>query len=299
MAERYDDRYRGGGYDRERYEGREDRGFIERAGDEVRSWFGDDDASRRRERDERSERDRYGDRGRDREHGRYERGYAGGGDPSWGRRGGYGPGESRSRVSSSWGPEEDWRGGHAASEPHPGGSIMSADRGWGETVGAPSGVRSYRTERYGGSDAGHMDRGSRAYGSGFGSESWSSQGQYAGRGPKGYQRSDDRIREDVCDRLADDPMLDATEIEVTVNQGEVTLSGSVRERADKRRAEDMIERISGVREVHNALRVNRGDPGTPGSVLGLAPNNAATPPGQAEIRGTTSTGRSSDYGTRK
>jgi hypothetical protein len=28
---------------------------------------------------------------------------------------------------------------------------------------------------------------------------------FAGRGPKGYQRSDERIREDICERLADDP----------------------------------------------------------------------------------------------
>jgi len=37
---------RGGG-------GHDDRGFIERAGDEVRSWFGDDEAERRREQDDR------------------------------------------------------------------------------------------------------------------------------------------------------------------------------------------------------------------------------------------------------
>ncbi|MDQ3139461.1 MAG: DUF2171 domain-containing protein [Pseudomonadota bacterium] len=34
--------------------GNDDRGFVDRAGDEVRSWFGDDEASRRREQDERS-----------------------------------------------------------------------------------------------------------------------------------------------------------------------------------------------------------------------------------------------------
>ena len=36
----------------------DDRGFFERAGDEVRSWFGDEEAERRRERDAR--RDQYG-----------------------------------------------------------------------------------------------------------------------------------------------------------------------------------------------------------------------------------------------
>jgi osmotically-inducible protein OsmY len=298
MADRYDERYRGGSYDRQRHEGRDDRGLMDRAGDEVRSWFGDDDAARRRDRDERRDREMYRGRGRDEEHGRYERGYATGGDPSWARRGGYGPDESRRQVSGSWGPEEDWRGGYSAGEPYLGGSTTGADRGWSDTFGGPSSVRSYRTERYGGSYAGGPEHGSRAYGEHGGD--WSTrQGPYAARGPTGYPRSADRIREDDCDRLADVPLIDATEIEVSVSHGEVTLSGSVRERADKRRAEDVIERLSGVREVHNSLRVNRGESAHPGSVLGLGANTTASPAGQSEIRGTTSTGRSSDFGTRK
>lgn len=78
-----------------------------------------------------------------------------------------------------------------------------------------------------------------------------------GRGPKGYQRSDARIREDVCDRMTDDPILDASEIEIDVRQGEVMLSGSVPSREQKRRAEDIAERIGGVRDVVNQLRVTR------------------------------------------
>jgi hypothetical protein len=42
---------RGDDGDRDRRYGDEDRGFFERAGDEVRSWFGDDEAERRREMD--------------------------------------------------------------------------------------------------------------------------------------------------------------------------------------------------------------------------------------------------------
>jgi osmotically-inducible protein OsmY len=83
----------------------------------------------------------------------------------------------------------------------------------------------------------------------------SNQNWYVGRGPRGYQRSDDRIREDVCDRLSDDPWVDASEVEVSVRGGEVTLSGNVRDRSDRRRVEDVIENVSGVREVHNTLRV--------------------------------------------
>jgi hypothetical protein len=54
--------------------GREDRGFFERAGDEIASWFGDDEAERRRHDDERmAERDRgwSSDRERDEERGRF------------------------------------------------------------------------------------------------------------------------------------------------------------------------------------------------------------------------------------
>jgi hypothetical protein len=77
----------------------------------------------------------------------------------------------------------------------------------------------------------------------------------AGKGPKGYQRSDERIRDDVCDCLTDDPRLDASGIDVKVKSGEVTLSGSVDSRQAKRHAEELIDRVSGVRDVHNGLRV--------------------------------------------
>jgi osmotically-inducible protein OsmY len=77
---------------------------------------------------------------------------------------------------------------------------------------------------------------------------------HRGRGPRSYTRSDDRIREDVSDRLTDDPWLDASEIEVTVSSGEVTLNGTVSNRYDRRRAEDCAEGVSGVRYVQNNLR---------------------------------------------
>ena len=83
------------------------------------------------------------------------------------------------------------------------------------------------------------------------------QGTFSGRGPKDYQRSDDRVREEICDCMTDDPMLDASEITVVVDKGEVTLSGTVTSRDQKRRAEDVAERISGVKDVTNQLRVTR------------------------------------------
>jgi osmotically-inducible protein OsmY len=90
-------------------------------------------------------------------------------------------------------------------------------------------------------------------------------GPHAGRGPKGYKRSDDRIREDVCERLADHPLLDASEIEVKLQGGEVTLSGTVESRQAKRLAEDLVEQVSGVKEVHNQLRASQSGQGSHGS----------------------------------
>lgn len=78
---------------------------------------------------------------------------------------------------------------------------------------------------------------------------------HRGKGPKGYVRSDDRIRDDVNDHLSDDRWVDASHIEVSVADGEVTLTGEVDSRQSKRRAEDCVDRIAGVKHVQNNLRV--------------------------------------------
>jgi osmotically-inducible protein OsmY len=93
---------------------------------------------------------------------------------------------------------------------------------------------------------------------GGGMSSYGERGRYSGKGPKGWQRSDDRIREDVSERLADHPHIDASEIEVNVNNGEITLSGTVEDRHAKRLAEDIAESVSGVRDVHNQIKVQHG-----------------------------------------
>ena len=80
-------------------------------------------------------------------------------------------------------------------------------------------------------------------------------GPYVGRGPKGYHRSDDRILEEVCERLTDHPSIDASDIEVQVADGDVTLVGRVESRTVKHLAENMVETVSGVKEVHNQLRI--------------------------------------------
>ncbi len=79
--------------------------------------------------------------------------------------------------------------------------------------------------------------------------------RHYGRGPRNYIRSDERIREDVCDRLTQDPLVDATDIDVQVLAREVTLTGQVDSREAKRRAEDCADSVSGVIHVQNNLRV--------------------------------------------
>jgi hypothetical protein len=80
---------------------------------------------------------------------------------------------------------------------------------------------------------------------------------FSGRGPKDYKRTDERVREDVCDRLSRDDEVDASEISVRVENGEVTLEGSVETRAQKHQAEDIAADVSGVNDVHNNVRVRK------------------------------------------
>ena len=76
-----------------------------------------------------------------------------------------------------------------------------------------------------------------------------------GKGPKNYQRSDERIREEVCERLTFDPEIDASDISVFVKDREVRLSGTVEERRIKFMVEHLVSHVAGVEEVHNELRV--------------------------------------------
>ncbi len=96
----------------------------------------------------------------------------------------------------------------------------------------------------------------------------SRRGRFTGRGPKGYVRSDERILENVNERLEDHGDLDASDISVAVSGGEVTLEGMVEDRQSKRLAEDLAHAVSGVRDVQNRLRVAKraGDASVEGDV---------------------------------
>jgi hypothetical protein len=84
---------------------------------------------------------------------------------------------------------------------------------------------------------------------------WRREKDFKGRGPRGYQRADERIADDVNDRLLVSSEVDATDISVSVNQGEVVLSGRVSGREEKRVAEWLADSVAGVVDVKNELKV--------------------------------------------
>jgi osmotically-inducible protein OsmY len=225
--------------------------YAQRQGDHQTGWDRDS---------------RYGQRGS---------GYAGGGQPYEGR-GQYGYGPAHFEGS------RDWRTASFTSEDQGGRDFNSPNGSYGAygPAGTPAypatgaffnplagGYGGYRASAGGYSadrDRGHgrnsrdwFDRAGDEVMSWFGDKDAARRRQmdHRGRGPQNYTRSDDRIREDVNDNLTDDWGVDASNVTVTVGNGEVTLDGTVATRLQKRRAEDCAEEVSGVKNVQNNLRV--------------------------------------------
>jgi osmotically-inducible protein OsmY len=82
-------------------------------------------------------------------------------------------------------------------------------------------------------------------------------GPHKGKGPKSYKRTDDRIHDEICDRLTQHSLIDASLMDVHVENGVVTLTGEVLDRRMRYMAEDVADNVSGVKEIHNKLRVTR------------------------------------------
>lgn len=97
---------------------------------------------------------------------------------------------------------------------------------------------------------GYGQQGQQGFQSGQGMRS-----SHRGLGPKNYTRSDERIREDLNERLTDADDIDARGLSVEVSNGVATLTGTVEQRWMKHRAEDIAESCSGVRDVNNQIRV--------------------------------------------
>jgi osmotically-inducible protein OsmY len=212
----------------------------------------------------------YGDRNRSPYNRTYEADRAGRGYMREGR--GYGPGEGRSFDEGSsygrrdddraYGYRQDYRRRHAR------GYGAAYGQGYA-TYGYPSATEAERRSAYGArdwrddqdDDRSWWDRTKDQFKAWGGDDNARRRREMdevehnRGRGPRGYTRSDERIREDVSDRLSDDWRVDASDIEVKVEAGEVTLNGTVRNRDDKRRAEDLADDCSGVKHVQNNLRI--------------------------------------------
>ncbi len=86
---------------------------------------------------------------------------------------------------------------------------------------------------------------------------WPLEENHFGKGPRGYRRSEERIKDEVCEILARDLFLDASDVEVELEDHVLILRGEVGSRSDKRRAEDLVADVPGVEEVQNQLRVKR------------------------------------------
>lgn len=134
-------------------------------------------------------------------------------------------------------------------------------RSWSESSSDDNAHRDFGTGRDPDSDRhyrGYYSRShqpfrtSRGYGDVY-IESWTLTGPHTGRGPKGYRRSNEQILEEACRRLEQDGAIDASDIEVSCDDGIVRLQGEVDNRRAKRRAEDCVESVYGVRDVMNEL----------------------------------------------
>ena len=82
-------------------------------------------------------------------------------------------------------------------------------------------------------------------------------GSNSGTSPRFNRRTDDKIREEILELLTNNADLDAAEVEVHVEGGEVTLSGTVESRDARWLTEDLVTSVAGVREVYNQIKVAR------------------------------------------
>ena len=250
-----------------------DRDVSDRAGDEVRSWFGDDEAEYRRRRDEMADPDTHhaGGRSRHRTRGHYDsdrdynrdRSGYGFSDESGYRRGTGSYDSDYDRGRGERGHFEGWRaaGGdydydddrdYRRNRSYY--SRGEAERGYGRShddeyrSGAGTAYRGGMT-RYSSDD-------DYRYGGAYRDDD-DDRPSYRGHGPKNYKRSKEQIHDEIGRTMTHDHDLDAREIEVKCkDEGEVTLDGYVNSRRDKRRAEYHAYEVTGVRHVQNNLRIH-------------------------------------------
>jgi osmotically-inducible protein OsmY len=110
---------------------------------------------------------------------------------------------------------------------------------------------------------GQQGYGQQGYGQqGYWQQGYGQQQPRVGRPPKGFQRSDERVREEISEIIMRTYWIDAGDVTIEVRDGEVTLTGTVDDRQQKRAIEDVAEQVLGVKDVHNQIRVQPQDRGT-------------------------------------
>ena len=158
----------------------------------------------------------------------------------------YGPGANRSREQGFGGQNYWGQGGSDGTDFGSGqgfggrGYSDQQNGGYGNQYSQSSGQFRGQRPMPGGGQYGERTQGGRSF---------------RGTGPKGWQRSDERLQDDICERLTDDHWIDASDVSVQVSGGVVTLEGSVTDRRLKHRIEDMVEQCGGVGEIRNQLSV--------------------------------------------
>lgn len=89
-------------------------------------------------------------------------------------------------------------------------------------------------------------------------EVWLVPGPYSGLGPSGYDSAGDPVGQEVYSRLTQHGQIDASNIEIVIDNGEVLLEGTVDSEETKRLAEEAVATVTGVSSVQNLLQVQGG-----------------------------------------
>lgn len=160
-----------------------------------------------------------------------------------------------------------------------------------------AGMQNYSDQGYGGQSFGSQRYSAQNYStpsSDTSSREWNdswrhrqdeeTRGRFFGKGPKGYKRSDERIKEEACQALWRHSDIDASDVEVSVADGVATLSGTVPERQMKRMAESAIENLEGVDDVRNEIKVKRMDETLAQSQTGAGSTSTTATTGRGEGR---------------
>ena len=106
---------------------------------------------------------------------------------------------------------------------------------------------------YGSTYSTGTDYGSERFGKRWRDDDRALRTSHAGKAPKNYLRTDARIEEDANEALTVHEGIDASDIEISVKNGVVTLSGTVPDREMKHFAEDLVAELPGVKDVKNQI----------------------------------------------